>query len=82
MKIHQMGAKANALGGWTCVIRLICAFHMYAYIIQGYIYISLHGNAIIRHVTNLNVLYWQLSRCQHESTVSLSLVDSGYTGRM
>lgn len=85
IKFHENpsgGSQANALGWWTCMMKLICAFHMYVYLIQGHFYISVHGYAIIRHVTNLNVLYWQLPRCQHESTVSYSLVDSGYNGRM
>jgi len=40
------------------------------------------ANMCFSHVANLNVLYWQLLRGQHESTVSYSQVDSGYARRM
>jgi len=39
------------------------------------------ANMCFSHVANLNVLYWQLPRSQHECRVSYSQVDR-YAGRM
>ena len=72
MKIHQVGAK---LIHWV-------DGHNVTKLIQRHIYISVHGYAIFRHVSNLNVLYWQLPRGQHESAMSYSHVDGGCAGRI
>lgn len=82
MEIHQVGAKLIHWVDGHNVMKLIHALHVYAYLIQRHIYISVHGYAIFRHVSNLNVLYWQLPRGQHESAMSYSHVDGGCAGRM